>query len=58
MRSRRHAKRGCPPLKQAQLQMALGLDRANAGDSPQEFLKEVAAAEKLIDGCHRTTWPG
>ncbi|MGA7297327.1 MAG: serine/threonine-protein kinase [Rhodanobacteraceae bacterium] len=39
-----------PLVKQAQLQMALGLDRAYAGDSPQDFLKEVAAAEKLIVG--------
>lgn len=43
-------KAGLPQVKQAQLQMALGLDRANAGASPPEYLENVAAAEKLIEG--------
>ncbi len=43
-------KAGLPRVKQAQLQMSLGLDRANAGDSPSEYLENVAAAETLLEG--------
>lgn len=43
-------KAGLPRVKQAQLQMALALDQANAGDSPPEFMENVAIAKNLIAG--------
>ena len=41
---------GLAPVRLAQLHMARGLDLANGGASPPEYLKDVAAARELIQG--------
>lgn len=43
-------KAGLPPVRQAQLQLAHGLDLANGGASPPVYLKDVDEARALIAG--------